>query len=449
MMPGVQRCVLGRFWFALFGTLILLGAAAASAHAAPVERTFQAPRSSVEKALKQLQPATSGRLPTLDGFALQGEHPLNNYERAFFQCTIQVNSTSAGESVVLVSAKLTAWYKGATASQSGYQLLQSNGRIEADLLEQLADQLSAGVPAVPSPASPSNRKDLDLPPAPGALAKPGVPDTRVLDAPKLAPVWSKPPASQPASGNGRPDGRPDASLQGLQPAAPKTSGKTAADLQAETASLEDVLKNQARPKNIVAVKKSGTPVVSSPSLTASALFLATAHDEFELLDYGADWAHVRISGLSRGWIWRTSLEMPEGIPDVAPQDAKSPPAPSELFQVSREETGPFPGDWEPLRGKNVRIISVQKVREEEQGAGATAKLEFAKTLLDQNYDLLAKSSDISGLVLVFDSADGGMVAATIGTIARWKAGALNDAALWHRCYFDPPETFSLSPAGSR
>ena len=437
MMPGVR----GRSRrLGLFGMLVLLGVAAASAHAAPVERTFQAPRSSVENALKQLQPAMSGRLPTLDGFAVQGEHPLNNYERAFFQCTVQVNTTKAGESVVRVSAKLTAWYRGTTASQSGYQLLQSNGRIEADLLDQLAEQLSAGVPAAPSPVSSSNREDVDLPAAPGAVAKPSV-----LDTPKLAPVWSKPQESKPASGAGK----TDASLQGLQPAAPKTAGKAADDLQAETASLEDVLKNQARPKNIVAVKKSGTPVVSSPSLSAKALFLATAHDEFELLDYGADWVHVRISGLSRGWIWRTSLEMPEGIPDVAPSDTKSPPAPSELFQVSREETGTFPGDWEPLRGKNVRIISVQKVQENEQGAGATAKLEFAKTLLDQNYDLLAKSSDISGMVLIFDSADGGMVAATIGTIERWKAGSLNDAGLWHRCYFDPPETFSLSAAGSR
>jgi hypothetical protein len=65
-------------------------------------------------------------------------------------------------------------------------------------------------------------------------------------------------------------------------------------------------------------------------------------------------------------------------------------------------------------------------------------------LLDKTYGELAKSPGLSGLVLIFDSVDGGMMAATTPTIRRWKAGGLTDAALWHQCYFDPPETFSLS-----
>jgi hypothetical protein len=218
-------------------------------------------------------------------------------------------------------------------------------------------------------------------------------------------------------------------------------------LQAEAASLEEVLKNQAHPKNLVAVKKSGTPVVAAPSLSGKALFMASAHDEFEMLDYNADWVHVRVSGLSRGWIWRTSLEMPEGISDV-PSNASAAPAAADLFQVTREETAPFPGDWEPLRGKNVKIISVQKIQENEKDSGAQAKLEFAKSLIEKNYtELAAKSQELFGIVLIFDSVDGGMIAATLPTVQQWKAGALTDAALWHQCYFDPPETFSVaSPA---
>src|SRR5207245_7459583 len=105
------------------------------------------------------------------------------------------------------------------------------------------------------------------------------------------------------------------------------------DLQAETKNLEEILKNQAHPKNLVAVKKSGTPVVATPSLTAKALFLASAHDEFEMLDFNANWVHVRISGLSRGWIWRNSLAMPDGIPDVLHAHALSAPSPAadEIF----------------------------------------------------------------------------------------------------------------------
>jgi hypothetical protein len=230
----------------------------------------------------------------------------------------------------------------------------------------------------------------------------------------------------------------------------KSPSPTATGLQAEAASLEEVLKNQAHPKNLVAIKKTGTPVVATPSLSGKTLFLASAHDEFEMLDYNADWVHVRISGLSRGWIWRTSLEMPEGISDVPTNSPRATVA-ADLFQVSREETAPFPGDWEPLRGKSVKIISVQKIQENEKGSGAQAKLEFAKSLLDKNYaDLAARSKELSGIVLFFDSVDGGMIAATIPTVQQWRAGTLTDAALWHQCYFDPPETFSVSnPSGGQ
>jgi hypothetical protein len=168
-----------------------------------------------------------------------------------------------------------------------------------------------------------------------------------------------------------------------------------------------------------------------------------------MLDFNADWVHVRISGLSRGWIWRTSLEMPEGISDVPPNSPNAAPVAADLFQVTREETASFPGDWEPLRGRNVKIISVQKIQENEKDSGAQAKLEFAKSLLDKNYaELAAKSQELFGVVLIFDSVDGGMIAATLPTVQAWKAGKLSDAALWHHCYFDPPETFNVSsPAG--
>ena len=42
---------------------------------------------------------------------------------------------------------------------------------------------------------------------------------------------------------------------------------------------------------------------------------------------------------------------------------------------------------------------------------------------------------------IFDSADGGMVAATLPVLREWKAGTLSDEGLWRRCYFDPAEMF--------
>jgi hypothetical protein len=213
----------------------------------------------------------------------------------------------------------------------------------------------------------------------------------------------------------------------------------------EIKSLEEILKNQGHPKNLVAVKKSGTPVVGSPSLTAKPLFLASLHDEFELLNFNADWVHVRISGISRGWIWRNSVEMPEGIPDTDTPPANMQPTAADLYHVMSEEVAAFPGDWEPLRGKNVKIVTVQQTDEKAKDLGPNARLEFVKFLLAKDYaELSQKAAEMSGIVVIFDSADGGMMAATLPVLQDWRSGKLSDQALWHKCFFDPPETFDSS-----
>ena len=370
----------------------------------------------------------------LEGFALPGNHPLNRYERAYYQTAVRVKSTASGGSVVRVSTKVTAWYTDSIPARSGYQLLTSNGRIESDLLDQLTEALA-------TPAK-----------------SPAIAGQKNADKGTAEPTISAPMPRLPETGRGFSSSieRGLPSRQLVDPKNPAAPDRLPTDLrqtnlQAEAASLEEVLKNQAHPKNLVAIKKSGTPVVAAPSLTAKALFLASEHDEFEMLDFNADWVHVRISGLSRGWIWRTSLEMPEGLSDIPLATASAAPVAADLFQVTREETAPFPGDWAPLRGKNVKIISVQKIQENEKDSGAEAKLEFAKSLLDKNYaELAAKSQELAGVVLIFDSVDGGMIAATLPTVRQWRAGALSDAALWHQCYFDPPETFKvLRPSGGQ
>ena len=401
---------------------------------APNERTFHQSKAVVEKALKQVQASTSGRLPTLDGFTVAGEHPLDRYQRPYYQSTVQVSSTASGGSVVLVNTKVTAWYVDAVPGRSGYKLLTSNGRLETDLLDQLAEQLIS----MPGNVEARAPKTATLPRAGGP---------RTAEPTISAPMPNRQETGAPFSSS------VNWGLSAQELAASKATQKRPPDqdaggLQAEAASLEEVLRNQTHPKNIVAVKKSGTAVVAAPSLTAKPLFLASMHDEFEMLDFNRDWVHVRISGISRGWIWRDSLEMPEGIPDN-PQANMTPPPAGDLFQVSREETAPFPGDWEPLRGKTVKIVSVQKTRETSKDSGPEAKLEFAKFLLDRNYaDVARKSKDLSGIVLIFDSADGGMIAAPFSALQRWKAGMLSDSALWHQCFFDPPETFSVSGSSS-
>ena len=134
--------------------LLLVGAAQnGSAQAGPYERTYRQSKSAVEKALKELQPSMSGRLPVLEGFALPGDHPLNRYQRAYYQSAVQVSSTASGGSLVRVNTKVTAWYADSIPSRSGYQLLTSNGRLESDLLDQLTDLLATSASAASSSQS--------------------------------------------------------------------------------------------------------------------------------------------------------------------------------------------------------------------------------------------------------------------------------------------------------
>ena len=423
------------------------------------ERSFPQSKATVEKVLRDMQFAMAGRLPVLDGFALAGDHPLDRYQRAYFQSTVQVSATASGGSLVRVSAKVTAWYSDSIPSRSGYQLLNSNGRLEVDLLDQLAAELgkrAAGraqpqkAPAnVPSAASPSTKSAAQLRTAESA------PASESSSSSSSSSMPASPTPRLPETG-GTFSSSLAQNLAAQQTGVPQSGQNPPADperaaLKAEAQSLEEILKNQTHPKNLVAVKKSGTPVVASPSLTAKTLFMASAHDEFEMLDFNSDWVHVRISGLSRGWVWRNSLEMPEGTPEVAGSSAAPGAAADELFRVSREETAIFPGDWEPLRNKSVRIISVQKTDASARDGGARLKLAFAKSLLDKSYGELEKKADtFAGIVLIFDSADGGMIATTVGTLQQWKAGKLSDSALWHQSYFDPPETFSSdSPSASQ
>jgi hypothetical protein len=418
----------------------LLLAGGAWAQEGAYERAFPQSKAVVEKALKEMQ--TSGRLPVVDGFATPGDRPVERYQRGYYQSKFQVSESPGGGSVVRVKVQVTAWYADPAGAKSGYQLLTSNGRLETDLLDQLGDQLAANSPR---PAA-----------APTVTATTRAP----AKVPAKAPAAEEPMISAPVPRLPEVRGNSSSLSQGLAEAAKnapaagtKKSAEKGGPLQTEADGLEEILKNQAHPKNLVAVKKSGTPVVASASLSARTLFLASVHDEFEMLDYNRDWVHVKISGLSRGWIWRNNLEMPSSVPenDAAPSAGAVPTA-AETFHVSREEVAPFPGDWGPLRGKQVKIVSVEKTDENGKDAGPRLRLEFAKSVLDKDYGELAKKHDeLAGIVLIFDSVDGGMIAATFATLQQWKAGTLSDAALWHQCYFDPPEilTGAAGSAGSQ
>jgi hypothetical protein len=407
--------------FAAVAGLWLLATPLSQAQGTPAERVFPQSKPVVETAVRQLQSATGGRLPVLDGFAVPSEQSLDRFQKGYYQCAIQVTSTATGGSLVRISAKITAWYNAPVAAKSGYQVLASNGRLESDLLDRLADALAAKASStVPSPPN-----GTAIPKAKGATAS-------SLDLPS-APSFK---ASFPRTENSMPlPPRSDAVNQHVE------------NLEKEAKSLNEILRNQSHPSNLAAVRKSGTPVLASPSEGAKVLFLADAEDEFEILDSNESWVHVRISGLSRAWIRRPNLEMPDSsASDDSPMEA--PPVPSAIantagpFQIENEQTAAFPGDWEPLRGKVVRIVSIQKAAGSNADSGPQAKLSFVKGLFEKEYvELIKSSSTAAGIVLIFDSSDGWMVGATLPVLREWKAGTLSDEGLWRRCYLDPPEMF--------
>jgi hypothetical protein len=376
----------------------------------PNQRTFNHSKTEIEKALKAVQPV-SGRLPTLEGFATSGNASLSRFKRGYYESKVDIAPAGGNQCVVRVTTKITAWYENTTAAESGYRSLTSNGRLEADLLDRISDALSdhpvsntsvsAGKPAAATSPPPSSLISAPVPQFPEVRG--------------AGPVAGKSNAS-PNSGDNAAGDRHLAALAG------------------EAKNLDEILRNQSHPTNLVAIKKGGAPILSSPTEGAKLLFTASPEDEFEVLDENVSWVHVRISGLSRGWIRRANIEQPDDTPSKADS--------SEPFRVAKDEIASFPGDWEPLRGKTVKIVSVQVSAD--SLTGWRARRDYAKKLFQDDYAALAASGGESGEVIIFDAQDGGMMAATLASVKQWRDGELNDDSFWKQCFFDPPETFGAS-----
>jgi hypothetical protein len=193
--------------------------------------------------------------------------------------------------------------------------------------------------------------------------------------------------------------------------------------------------------NLVTVKKPATPVLAHAGDEDRVLFKAAVNDEFEFLDINGEWVHVQISGASRGYIRRSALELPEGIAAQMPESATSTAKP-EAFRVTREENAVFPGTWEALKGKNVKIYTSQPVSQNPKETDARAKLNFAASLVKKFVeDPASGTASVEGVVVIFDSADGGIVGATLTSAQQLAKGAISEESFWKQSYLDPPETF--------
>ena len=391
----------------------------------PYARSFPKSKEEVDKALNEMQAYSGQKLPIVDGFVAAGDQPLDRYERAFYQLSIDVlPGTTSAETIVRVAAKITAWYADRDPSKSGYQQLQSNGRLELDLLDRLSEKFG-GKP-------------------PSSLLKPDAPKPTInlADGPLTTPLtprgFSPPPAATPSASGGD-----ELTALATQRGAEE---KRAQQLTTELQGLQEIERNQGHPHNLVIVKKSETPVLARPAEGSRLLFNAAADDEFEWIDAEGEWVHVQISGASRGYIRRSGLDLPEGISErLESQNGNTGAERPAAFRIEREENNVFPGDWEPLKGKTVKIYTVQPASQDPKETGASAKLGFASSLFKKfSADSAAAAPRLDGAVVIFDSADGGIIGCSLLNAQQFAGGSLSQELFWKRCYMDPPDAFQTS-----
>lgn len=386
----------------------------------PLEQSVEYSKADVEKALRELQGYSEGKLPIVDGFVVPENEPLDRYQRAYYHVSFVVTSGLPQQTALKVTAKITAWYEGDTAARSGYRALPSNGRLESDLFDRLQQLLppthgstKAAESSVSTPTSGETNKVL--PDAPGYR----LPNNSAFN------VSGK--LTSPAV------------IETSNSKAVIPDGNTARirQLSDEKSALEEIARNQSHPDNLASVVVSHTPVFAQPSTGAHILFYADAQDEFPVLGAKDNWVHVTISGISRGWVRRSQIDLSAVTSGTSTATASSPRTGGELFRSTREETSPFPGTWEPLQGKSVKVIWVEPATQSE--GNGKLRLKYAMSLMRKASQ--ARATAESGVVIVFDSAAGGMVAATTASLKRWQDGGLSDESFEKQCWFSPVEAF--------
>lgn len=395
------------------------------------QRTFTNSASQISSAIKQIGDTSKGRLPTLAGFVQQPDQPIERYSKGYFDCSFQIEPQVGGRTTVRAVAKITAWYSDPDSKSSGYRELPSSGRLEMDTLDRLADALyetthngKALQPPkpLPLPNGPTNNPNRNL----GGASNPGL-DLSMHDSPPLHQPIA--PVGAPAAAN----------LDSLK-ANRAADEKQSAELKTYIRNMEEIQHNQSHPNDLAAVKRPKTPVFAKPSETAQILMSADAEDEFQILGLEGAWVHVQISGMSRGWMHRSQLEMPPSF--EAPANASGDESKATAtFRVAKEETATFRGEWTPLKGKRVRIEWVEPANPS-IATSRKEKLVFARSVFLHASESLGNAQSVpDGIVVVFDSVDGGQVAATVANVTALANHSLADSAFWRQCSIDPPESF--------
>lgn len=371
-MKSPMRCTL----------LLLVAALACPAQTlrGAVEREFPFSLPAVKAALNNIGAYSGNRLPSLEGFAEVGRINLKDYQRPYYEYKIELEAKGENKVIVRVRANVSAWYTGPDLPEAGYRGLESNGRLENDLLDRLSDYLR----------------------------------DKSADAATLA-QWIA------------------------------TAKQQKEDTDRRIADLQDRLKKLENPNttevSYAAVTHPHVTIVNAPEENAAVLLRPQVDDEFQVLDRKGSWIKLQLENGVMGWVRAAQVRTAAGTDEFA-LSAKNKPAPTPGFEVIRENTDEFSGDWTRLKGKKALYIWARP-----DGSAMNLptgnRLQFVQNVFTERYQVMAHSSEAAadGIVVIFVDERGGVAAASMEDIRSWIEGALSQSAFLKKCSLDPPGAF--------
>ena len=344
-------------------------------------REYPFPEVSLKAALQNIGAYTGSRLPSLEGFISGDAGKPEEYQRPYYEYKIEFVPGASGHTQVRVAAKVSAWYTNPNGAGS-YRTLDSNGRLESDLLDRLSDYLQ------------------------NKSADPSVLKVRIQEVRTQT----------------------EAAKQRL------------AELEAQLRQLKD---NPPRipEKEFASVIKAKTTVWSAPVDGSKVLLGAQADDEFEVLEHRGAWLRIALEDSRSGWIrvsevrWSGSVQASSR---PAPEDLKE-------FTIIREMSSEFSGDWTQLKGKRALYIWARPEGSGLNLTGNKLQFAKSVFLQRYREISHASQNPVAGVVVIFLDQQGGVAAASVDQIRLFANGALSQEAFVKKCSFDPRSAFSSLP----
>ncbi len=350
------------------------------------EREYAFPLTNVQAALQQMGAFRGSRLPSLDGFIRPTRVKLDQYERPYYEYKIDLTPHGNAKTLVHVKANVSAWFPDPSGKDSGYQSFESNGRLESDLLDRLADFLNNNRATVGADAETLQKEINDAH------------EQRVATEQRIA------------------------------------------ELEQQLARMRDPQPQaQAGEVRYVSVARPGVAILGAPQVKASVVLRAQRDDEFEVAERRGAWLQVKLDDGKSGWVRSAEVE---GMPTE--DSAASKGGPVSGFSVIREMTSTFSGDLPRLKGKTALYVWARP-EGSSLNVQANRKFPFAESVFMQRYQEVTHGANaaVAGIVVIFLDQAGGIVAASLDDIRQWADGNLSQHAFAEKCSLDPPSAFGI------